>query len=1013
MKIRIFNIFSLGLLVLVGLLLLIQAYVSFELYQHEVLQRDFLEITQISVDEEIIHGDNLLNTTHINHEIVFDNMLSDIIKKHPYVYLVIDRMNIQELTASFDHKTLSQVSFESSYNTLLSQSNIIIPLDTSMLQDTTRIEVDIEAVSSLGKKVPIYVVTPQTLKKIMHMDELALLLKRFCIFTSFMIAVFFIIFNKVIIAGINRLRALSFYAASIGLIVFDIYAYIAQFTVGSMTRIVQLRYVEDAILLVAISILTYALYIRIADILVLRLFIIQTIFVVVGIFMGLVLQELMLMFSLIKYASLLIAAGIGFIYLNYPQFEKNFTHRMYMLWIIIFLILGQLLSTFNSNYHLAPKNMVDIIIMILPISIASYAILRAIVKEFLAIQVTAELEHKKLVSLNTNIYEYVSEGVFSITQNLLVNELYTKVCHKIFGKDLSGENAADLLYDEETDPTFIRRLLTDFFENKIPWNACKELMPQEITLKNHSYELHYQVINGVENQKEIVVRLTEISERKELEESLAFERDKLALSITSLMNRDELVPLVKEFIEYMQFNLFINQEHAYRLNTIHTFKGNFGVFSFIHVIKALHDLESKMINDDSIDETDLKSVLDELYKDLEIISEITGSSFFEDTLYLKANINNLEDVYGEVKKYFYDTEASLIIYIIKKIFNKSLKDIILFYARESRKKAAEDNREIKTIEVTGDDVFLDYQYYRHALRSLVHIFNNCIDHGIEDEEERLMLGKPRAGEIQCRISDYGNFVEIMIKDDGRGIDVEKLTELLIRENIITEDQLAELTEEEIIEYVFWGEVSTLEEASLTSGRGVGLASVKREVENVGGEIRITSYADFGTEVKILIPKENDTLISYFSLPLLMDLYVEAFKIYIKSNNIFELPLNVVGSEKITELYEYCVKIRFEGPETGYFFFSCNKEVLWKFACYLADDINLTEEMFIDMDEEAIKETCNIIAGNSTSVFDLNQKYIFIASPESIKKEYFEQQSLIYKWHMKYGEYGAVLGLILN
>lgn len=479
------------------------------------------------------------------------------------------------------------------------------------------------------------------------------------------------------------------------------------------------------------------------------------------------------------------------------------------------------------------------------------------------------------------------------------------------------------------------------------------------------------------------------------------------------MNREELVPLVNEFIEYMQFDRFKTTKDENILNTIHTFKGNFGVFSFIHVLKALHDFETKLINEEMINEDVVNGVLDELYKDLEIISDITGSSFFEDTLYLKANINNLEGVYSEVKKYFYDTEASLIIYIIKKIFNKSLKDIVLFYAREARKKASEKNKDIKTIEVTGDEVFLDYQYYRHALRSLVHVFNNCIDHGIEDEEERLILGKPRSGEIQCRISDYGNFVEIMVKDDGRGIDVEKLTELLLEEEIITQEQLTVLTEEEILEYVFLGEVSTLEEASLTSGRGVGLASVKREVESVGGEIRITSFEDFGTEVKILIPKENDTLISYFSLPLLMDLYVEAFKIYIKSNNIFELPLNVVGSEKISVLYDYNVKIRFEGPEVGYFFFSCNKEVLWKFASYLADDINLSEEMFYEMKEEAIKETCNIIAGNSTSVFDLSQKYIFIASPELIEKDFFDQPSLIYKWHMKYGTYGAVLGLILD
>lgn len=1007
MKSVIFNIFKTIYISLILSLLIIESYIGFDGFKHDASLITF----ESPETTNIVDPSTNMYSREEEVKLRVDQVQS--VSNNSFVYFVMDRQNIQGIRFFINNILVAEGDINTNYNIVFSQNKIIIPLDTTKFTEQTSLHASILSRNSYRHKDDVYLVSQNRIKQLMLIDQISMLIKGFIIFSSSMIGIGFIGFNKIVIEPINRKRAQSFYFASGALIIFCAHSYSNQFNSKILYNLLLAQRVEDLFYLGSISMITYALYIRIKDSLTLKLCYLQSLITIGSIILGFWFVDTNGLFSIVKMSVLLIAIIIAFIYVNYPQSEKNYKNRLALFMIIAFLVFGQLIMNINLFNNYIPNSITDISLKMIPIAISTYLLIRTVFVQFFAIQKASEQEHEKLVSLNTNIYEYVSEGVFSITENLLVSELYTKVCLKIFGRDLSGTSVSELLCDQDTPPELINRLLNDFFENKISWIACKELMPQELIQNNHFYELNYQLIRGFNNQREIVVRLKEISEQKELEDSVAFERDKLALSITSLMNREELVPLVNEFIEFMQIERFDNASISDTLNTLHTFKGNFGVFNFIHVLKAIHDLESKIIEDDHVTQENISEVIEELYKDLEIISEITGSSFFEDTLYLKANINNLEGVYSEVKKYFYDTEASLIIYIIKKIFNKSLKDIILFYAREARKKAVEKNKDIKTIEVTGDDVFLDYQYYRHALRSLVHIFNNCIDHGIEDEEERLILGKPRSGEIQCRISDFGNFVEIMIKDDGRGINVERLTKILLKENIISEDELTQLTEEEILDYVFHGEVSTLEETSFTSGRGVGLASVKKEVESVGGEIRISSFVDFGTEVKILIPKENDALISYFSLPLLMDLYVEAFKIFIKSNNIFELPLNVIGSEKIPELYEFNVKIRFEGPESGYFFFSCNYEVLWKFACFLTDDPNLNLELFEDIKNETVKETCNIIAGNSTSVFDLNQKYILIESPELIEKGDVDLFSLVYKWHMRYGDYSTVLGLILD
>lgn len=1008
MKSVIFNIFKTMYICLILTLFLLESYICYSGYKHDALSNDLIASATTSVQSDVI-----TENKQSDHTFTITNELLGRLKTHPYVYLMLNRQNIQTISVTLDHVLYAYNDDKNDFNIELMQNNIAVPFDTLQFTADKPLQISILLRTEQQSTSSVYFVDQIVYKRLVFIEEIILLIKRFIIFSSTMLSIGFIGFNKIIMEPLNRERAQSFYLFSASLIFFGTYSYVSQFSNVFLVDFLVTKRIEDNLYIITVLLLTFALYARIRDRLVLRLCILESVIV----FLSIIIMQWFVIsdvyYLLIKLSALLLAIIISYLYVNFPQIEKNIDNRKTIFYIILFLTVTQVVIALNFYYLIVPTNLLMVLFKMIPLVLADYAIIHTVFTEFITIQKENEYKQHQLMTLNTNIYEYISEGVFSIANNLLINELYTKSCMKIFGKDLSGMKVSELICDEDTDAALIERLLNDFFEGKISWIACKELMPQELMFRNRYYEINYQLIRGMNNQQEIVIRLKEISEQKELEDSVAFERDKLALSITSLMNREELVPLINEFIEFMQVENFSEEHLENTLNSMHTFKGNFGVFNFIHVLKAIHDLESKIIDDQQISQEMVAFVVDELYKDLEIISEITGSSFFEDTLYLKANINNLEVVYSEVKKYFYDTEASLIIYIIKKIFNKSLKDIILFYAREARKKAFEKNKDIKTIEVTGDDVFLDYQYYRHALRSLVHIFNNCIDHGIEDEEERLILGKPRVGEIQCRLSDFGNFVEIMIKDDGRGIDVEKLTKILLKEEIITEDQLTTLSEEEILEYVFLGEVSTLEEASMTSGRGVGLASVKKEVENVGGEIRISSFVDFGTEVKILIPKENDTLISYFSLPLLMDLYVEAFKIFIKSNNIFELPLNVIGSEKIPELYEFNVKIRFEGPENGYFFFSCNYEVLWKFACYLTDDYNLSFELFEEMKTETVKETCNIIAGNSTSVFDLNQKYIFIDSPEIIEQDLIDQFSLVYRWHMKYGDYGAILGLILD
>lgn len=841
-------------------------------------------------------------------------------------------------------------------------------------------------------------------------------LKSFVFFASIVLAFGFILFSHMIIKPESIEKAKAYGAIAISFLFFSVYStslideflWYPLFTPNPLL-------LESAYLF-AITLLVVAMFYKTKQIDYLKIAFFQLGIITTYIILRIVWFEDKIIVVFVE-LMMVVVAFLGMYYIHSSKENATIDPIDIRSYKRIFMIIGigKIIELISVIFVDIPQSLLDMLLKGVPLIVALSMMFERVFDEMLVIRLRHEKERGALETKNINIYEYVSEGVFSVSNNYLVNDTYTKACYSIFGTDISNLPMSELIYDEDTSSELVDRILENIFTGKMLWEVGSELLPQQIIVDDRYFQVQYQkmLYQGQDRINEIIVKLHDISDTILLESQLIFERDKLALSMTSMMNREELLTLVSEFMEYMNSINIKDIDVEEVLTIIHTFKGNFGVFNFIHIVSSLHRFESKVINNSRISQDDIEEVLRDLYTDLEIITEVTGSSFFEDKVYLQANINNLESVYNEVKKYFYDTEASLIIYIIQKIFNKSVRDILLFYGRESRKKAMESGKKIKTIQVTGDDVFIDYNHYKFVLRALVHVFNNCIDHGIEEEEERMLIGKPRYGEIQCQVHDYGNFFEISIKDDGRGIDTVKVRDRLLNAKNTSKDEVESMTEDELIDHIFDQEVSTMEDISVTSGRGVGLASVKVEVEKMGGEIRVISFMDFGTEVKVMLPKESEALISYFSFPLLMDLYVEAFKIYFKSNNIITLPVNIVGLESIDYIYEYSVRIPFKGPEEGDFIMSCNRETVWQMAKYFAEDKYLTEETFEEIKYEVLKESCNIIAGNSTSIFDLNQKYIDIDSPELIKFDAFDVKEILYKWHMHYEDYDVILGLIVE
>ncbi|HTU33137.1 MAG TPA: chemotaxis protein CheA [Candidatus Acidoferrum sp.] len=162
------------------------------------------------------------------------------------------------------------------------------------------------------------------------------------------------------------------------------------------------------------------------------------------------------------------------------------------------------------------------------------------------------------------------------------------------------------------------------------------------------------------------------------------------------------------------------------------------------------------------------------------------------------------------------------------------------------------NKEIG-LEIAGQNTDLDKSILDALSEPLAHIVRNAADHGIESAEERLAAGKPARGTIRLNAYHEGDQVVIEISDDGRGLDAKKILQKALQQKIVSAEEAARLNEQEVLQLVFAPGLSTADEVTEISGRGVGLDVVKSSLEALKGTVGIETNAGKSTTFRLLVP----------------------------------------------------------------------------------------------------------------------------------------------------------------
>lgn len=157
------------------------------------------------------------------------------------------------------------------------------------------------------------------------------------------------------------------------------------------------------------------------------------------------------------------------------------------------------------------------------------------------------------------------------------------------------------------------------------------------------------------------------------------------------------------------------------------------------------------------------------------------------------------------------------------------------------------------LKITGENTQVDRDILQKIEAPLNHILRNAVDHGIEIPEERVVFGKPEKGTIHLEAFHNAGMLSIVVSDDGKGVDIDDLKQKIIKKGMVNAEMAKNLSESELLDFLFLPGFSTRDEVTEISGRGVGLDVVHSTIQEIRGQIRSSSTPGHGLRIHLQLP----------------------------------------------------------------------------------------------------------------------------------------------------------------
>lgn len=479
-----------------------------------------------------------------------------------------------------------------------------------------------------------------------------------------------------------------------------------------------------------------------------------------------------------------------------------------------------------------------------------------------------------------NLLDHAGQGFLFFGSNLIISEEYSRECDSIFSVSIARKPFLELLksYVDADGIGMMQNVFENVFcsgdvvQNKV----YLSVLPKELKIRDRYIHTEYKIIPH-QTGKSIMMILTDVTQKKALELKTIEEKNNIKLIVRAISSKSEITQAIEElhgFIEKDILPLLDNSQSPqlilqYVFRIVHTMKGDFALNGLHHTSQGLHRLEdalSEMQNRiETITSLEIREFIEQidcdqlLEKDIEIITEALGTQYFENEDQVTVSRQRVAEIENKIAAVFQKEEQAAILTLFHSLFFINVKDMIKDYNDYVKTLADRFGKDIDDIIITGDDVFIERDQYSAFMKSLVHVFRNMTDHGIEDPDERECSGKSEYGTITCELKNQGDQFVLSLADDGKGIDLEIIQNKALEKQIYSAAEFAKLTREQMLATIFLDDFSTKNSVDLYSGRGVGLAAVNAEISEIGGKISIDTELGQYTRFTFVIPYEQQQI----------------------------------------------------------------------------------------------------------------------------------------------------------
>ena len=479
---------------------------------------------------------------------------------------------------------------------------------------------------------------------------------------------------------------------------------------------------------------------------------------------------------------------------------------------------------------------------------------------------TADALDKVATLLNST-----DEGFLSFKSDFLIESEVSKNCRKMLNvPSLNGLNIAELLFakDAKSQATF-RKGIHLLFDSSDPLQQefVLGLLPKKVNYQDRTLELFF-----TKRADKVVMRLTDVTDKVALLSELEIEQHNNKKIIYAIVQQNDVLSIIDDFNQLDLQGFFMMNNPANELfddriqelyRQIHTFKGLFLQIYFNDLAEELHHLETVLSDFMTAPQPKDLAQLRGRFKIADVqavfaseqasITATLGDEYFSQGRVFKLTEPELSYMLELLNGHLDLDAVQKVSALVSSKKNVLLSAWLKKHALAAQQQAQRLGKPLYPIDVGGDDLALSSDKYNAFLQSLNHVFRNAVVHGLETADEREDTDKSASGTISVRVKTQADCFEIQISDDGRGVDPEKIRACLISQHMISAEEAATLDRAALLNSLFSIGFSTSERASIDSGRGVGLAEVKQQLETLHGSFSVQSEVRRGTVFSFVVP----------------------------------------------------------------------------------------------------------------------------------------------------------------